>query len=927
MPPPPSLSPVTNEPVGPEYIHSSSAFFRDTSGRHLLLRGVNLSGASKSPLSQPSYLLDDFWESAERGGESFVGQPLRLDDGSADVHLARLRGWGFNMLRYVVTWEALEREGPGIYDEEFMDYTVEVLKKCKEYGFKVFMDPHQDIWSRFSGGSGAPYWTLAACGLNPRNFTPTQAAYIHCEYPSADDPDPASYPAMIWSTNYQRLISQTIFTLFYGGRDFAPRCIIDGVNIQEYLQTHFNQAMYLLAVKIREAGGLLEECVIGWDSMNEPSEGLIGYTDIGSIPKTQALKKGPSPTAFEGMRLGMGQAVTVENWTFSAMGPTRAGSVTIDPKGLKCWMDPSAEANGSKWGWKRDPGWTLGTCIWALHGVWDPFTSNLLLPSYFSASPLLPSSPISFVPDYWRPAWVLWARKIRKAHPECIHFIQPPVFHQPPVLDEADLAGRACVSCHYYDGLTLLTRHWNWFNADALGILRGKYSTILQGLRIGEPAIRKCLREQLGVLKQDTFDVLGQYPTLIGEIGIPYDMDEKKAYGYVDDGKGKGDYSSQQKALDASLNACDGENILNYTIWTYCVDNCHQWGDNWCLEDLSLWSADDTKAANEKYANEQGSISESDGDRPNGSRFGTVSRTPYANSSSLAPSALSLNTISALLPRPSSTTESVASEVNQPDPLSFKATMFSSEKGISLPDDVLTDGSRAVGAFARPFPIATVGVPFSLDFEIKSSVFKMSVEMYPDDEATLDAPTEIFLPWIHYGSAKGLPSDSTRKTNGESSEEFNPRATSGDSDTTAVHPSPPSSISKAKRDEIETTIVDPAPSSPSTTTTTSTAISPKPTPTSPTAKLPPFEIDVDVVVSTGRYEIDGQILRWWYSPPTVPRLSADLAGGFARPPSSDEPKPSIYTIQVKRRGGPIKSTVASGGKESGFWEVCSKFFG
>ena len=94
----------------------------------------------------------------------------------------------------------------------------------------------------------------------------------------------------IWSTNYQRLISQTVFTLFYGGRDFAPKCIIDGVNIQDYLQNHYNHAMYLLAIKIQDAGDLLEECVIGWDSMNEPSEGLIGYQDVGVIPKTQALK-------------------------------------------------------------------------------------------------------------------------------------------------------------------------------------------------------------------------------------------------------------------------------------------------------------------------------------------------------------------------------------------------------------------------------------------------------------------------------------------------------------------------------------------------------------------------------------------------------------------------------------------------------------
>jgi hypothetical protein len=74
----------------------------------------------------------------------------------------------------------------------------------------------------------------------------------------------------------------------------------------------------------------------------------------------------------------------------------------------------------------------------------------------------VPSAPsgsaklVSFVPDYWRPTWVIWARAIRKAHPEAIHFIQPPVFHQPPQLEEAELGGRACSSPHWYDGLTLL---------------------------------------------------------------------------------------------------------------------------------------------------------------------------------------------------------------------------------------------------------------------------------------------------------------------------------------------------------------------------------------------------------------------------------------------------------------------------------------
>ena len=43
-----------------------------------------------------------------------------------------------------------------------------------------------------------------------------------------------------------------------------------------------------------------------------------------------------------------------------------------------------------------------------------------------------------------------------------------------------------------------------------------------------------------------------RYPTLIGEIGTPYDMDSKKSYGYTDNGKYMYDYTSQTKSLDAS---------------------------------------------------------------------------------------------------------------------------------------------------------------------------------------------------------------------------------------------------------------------------------------------------------------------------------------------------------------------------------------
>lgn len=50
----------------------------------------------------------------------------------------------------------------------------------------------------------------------------------------------------------------------------------------------------------------------------------------------------------------------------------------------------------------------------------------------------------------------------------------------------------------------------------------------------------------------------------MSEIGIPYDMDNKKAY---TDGK----YTGQYAAMDANNYALEGAG-LSFTLWNYCPD-------------------------------------------------------------------------------------------------------------------------------------------------------------------------------------------------------------------------------------------------------------------------------------------------------------------------------------------------------------------
>lgn len=136
------------------------------------------------------------------------------------------------------------------------------------------------------------------------------------------------------------------------------------MNIQDYLQNHYIDAVGALAKRISQEDGPFDEVVIGWDSMNEPGEGMIGRENLGEIPANQRLKKGPSPTPFDGMKLGMGEPIEVQVFDFTQLGPKNAGKQVLDPKGKKLWLKPEDEASrgGGKWGWTRGKEWKMGTC-------------------------------------------------------------------------------------------------------------------------------------------------------------------------------------------------------------------------------------------------------------------------------------------------------------------------------------------------------------------------------------------------------------------------------------------------------------------------------------------------------------------------------------------------------------------------------------
>lgn len=548
-------------------LHTRGTLFVDAHGRQVTLRGVNLGGDCKVPF--PDGGTQHPCDFADHRTVSFVGRPFPLAE--ADEHLARLAHWGFNCVRLLTTWEAVEHAGPGQYDDDYLDYFAEVCRRAGAHGLHVFIDFHQDVWSRMSGGDGAPGWVFAALGLDFTRFHAAGAAHVmqHAYDYSSDERHQAAYPAMSWASNYRRPANGILWTLFWGGRNFTPDFHVQGINVQDFLQSHLLGAMDAVAQRVKSLAN-----VIGFDSLNEPGTGWLG----------QALSAAPSPVgqkvpmpALPGLVWSPLQALAVARGlptVLSRVGPSPEGGLvvqglqTVNPDGVSIWRDGVA-------------------CPFEQAGIYRvrDGAAEALKDRVFQHSG---ERPLSIPDDAFGPFFHRVADTVRKHAPHWLLFAEIDPF--------GAMAGRPFPSsmpanwvnaCHWYDLTMLLAKR---FDVDA-------HPDLLSGdVARGEDAVRERYVAQLTRAMQAAGAAPGGIPTLIGEFGIPYDLHDAQAYAdWARGERGCAVWQAHAQALSLMYDAMDRLQ-LSSTQWNYTASNRNdaRVGDGWNQEDLSIYSVDQT---------------------------------------------------------------------------------------------------------------------------------------------------------------------------------------------------------------------------------------------------------------------------------------------------------------------------------------------
>ena len=144
-----------------------------------------------------------------------------------------LKAWGFNLVRFTVFWEGIEPV-KGHFDRTYLRKVKRLLEEAGKRGIYAMIDMHQDLYSRWLHGDGAPAWAVWEAGVCPYfNF---------------------SFGGQFWAT--ANLLSPAVvrcFTNFWRSDD---------------LKLHYKRALVELAGQLKD-----NPHVLGYDVFNEPNPG------------------------------------------------------------------------------------------------------------------------------------------------------------------------------------------------------------------------------------------------------------------------------------------------------------------------------------------------------------------------------------------------------------------------------------------------------------------------------------------------------------------------------------------------------------------------------------------------------------------------------------------------------------------------------
>ncbi|KAH9985691.1 glycoside hydrolase family 5 protein [Russula vinacea] len=537
-------------------IRTHGRHFIDAYGRVCNLRGVNLSGNCKTPVNDNNATFPAGAETV-----TFVGRPFPLDE--APQHLARLRRWGLTFVRFLITWEAVEHDGPGIYDTSYLSYLRSVLSLFPQFGLIAFVALHQDVWSRYAGGSGAPAWTLELAGFDLNALEESDAAWLR----GVRGGGHSEAERGLWPCGYQKLAAATMATCFWAGDTFAPNLRVrDGVPIQRFLQDAF---LDMWETVVRAIGDL--DSVLGFEMMNEPHRGYIDLPSLHKFDYNTDLHLGNVPSALQSFLLGAGHPTTVDRWTRSFPMPTkRTGQQLLNPQGRKAW---------------REDGPTHGQDLWEMHGVWKwdsaKNTGAVLREKYFVSDPAT-GRKVDWYTDFYYPFLNRWTEPVANGRGHEKLFFAEPIPNEfcPPSWTPQHQPPNMVFAPHWYDLRVLFDKAHGEFSVNVQAISRGVNP--LRTFHWGHKGARDNFATQIRTLVEAGYRSLGERPVMIGECGVPMDMNGRAAFK-------TDDWTWQRRMMDAMITALERANI-GFTLWNYNPENDDSRGDDWNGENFSWFS-------------------------------------------------------------------------------------------------------------------------------------------------------------------------------------------------------------------------------------------------------------------------------------------------------------------------------------------------